>query len=41
MHRHFFKKLSQNRENNQTHCKDRINPFHFESSNWYSYNNPK
>ena len=29
MHRHFFRKMSQNLEYIQTHCNDRRNPFHF------------
>ena len=29
MHRHFLRKISQNREYIQTHCNDRRNPFHF------------
>ena len=28
-HGHFFRKLCQNSEYNQTHCNDRNNPFHF------------
>ena len=38
MHRHFFKKLSQNPEYIQTHCKDRINPSHFAFRQWYLFN---
>ena len=41
MHLHFFRKLSQNPENIQTHCNDRNNPFHFASRKWYLYNNPQ
>ena len=41
MHRHFFRKLSQNPEYIQTHCKDRRNPFHFACRQWYLYNNPQ
>ena len=40
MHRHFFKNLSQNREDTQTHCNDRRNHFHFACRKWYSNNNP-
>ena len=29
MHRHFFKKLSQNPDFFRTHCTDLNNPFHF------------
>ena len=29
MHRHFFRKFSQNRDYIQTHCNDRRNIFHF------------
>ena len=35
MHRHFFKKLSQNPDYIQTHCNDRRNPFHFAYLRWY------
>ena len=41
MHRHFFKKLSQNRDYVQTHCNDLNNPFHFACRKWYLYNNPQ
>ena len=41
MHRHFFKKLSQNRDYVQTHCNDLKNPFHFACFKWYLYNNPQ
>ena len=41
MHRQFFKILSQNLENGQTHCNDRRNPFHSACRKWYSYNNPE
>ena len=34
MHRQFFEKLSQNRDYVQTHCNDRINPFHFAFQAW-------
>ena len=40
LHRHFFKKISQNRDYIQTHCNDRRNTFHFACPQWYSYNNP-
>ena len=40
-HRHFFRKLSQNRKNIQTFCNDRKNFFHFACRQWYSYNNPQ
>ena len=35
MHRHFFKKLSQNSEYIQTRCNDRNNAFHFACHKWY------
>ena len=35
MHRQFFKIISQNRENVQTHCNDLYNPFQFACRNWY------
>ena len=41
MHRHFFRKLAQNPEYIQTHCKDRKNPVQFACSQWYSYNIPQ
>ena len=34
MHRQFFKILSQNPDNVQTHYIDRKNPFHFAIRNW-------
>ena len=40
LHRHFFKKISHNRDYIQTHCNDRRNTFHFACRQWYSYNNP-
>ena len=40
LHRHFFSKLTQNRDYIQTHCNDRRNTFHFACRQWYSYNNP-
>ena len=40
-HRQFFRKLSQNRENLQTHCHDRRNLFHFACRRWSLYNNPQ
>ena len=33
-HRLFFRKHSHNRENVQTHCKNRNNPFHFGIRKW-------
>ena len=39
MHRHFFRKLSQNPDYIQTHCNHRRNPFHFGIRKWYLYNN--
>ena len=39
-HRLFFRRISQNREFNQTHCNDRRNPFHFACRQWYSHNIP-
>ena len=41
MHRQFSKEISQNRENIQTHCNNRNNPFHFAFCKWYFYNNPQ
>ena len=41
MHRHFFKKISQNHENVQTHCNNLNNPFHFACRKWYLCNNPQ
>ena len=41
LYRQFFKKLSQNRENIQTHCNDRRNSFHFACRQWYLCNNPQ
>ena len=38
-HRLFFRKLSQNRDYNQTFCNNRRNPFHFACRQWYSYIN--
>ena len=40
LHRHFFIKISHNREYIQTFCNDRRNPFYFACRLWYSYNNP-
>ena len=40
-HRHFFRKISDNRECIQTNCNDRRNSFHFACCQWYSYNNPQ
>ena len=41
MHRHFFRKLSQNSENVQTPC-NKINiPFRFACRNWYLHNTPQ
>ena len=40
-HRHFFKKLAQNRDYIQTHCNGRRNSFHFACRQWYLYNNPQ
>ena len=40
LHRHFFIKISKNRDYIQTHCNDRRNTFHFACRQWYSYNNP-
>ena len=36
LHRQFFIKISHNRENIQTHCNDRRNPFHFALRQWFS-----
>ena len=41
MHRHLFRKLSQNPDYIQTHCNDRRNPFLFACRKWYLYNNPQ
>ena len=41
MHRHFFRKISQNREYIQTFFNDRRNSIHFACRQWYSYNNPQ
>ena len=41
MHRQFFRILSQNAEDVQTHCNDRRNLFHFAVRKWYLYNNPQ
>ena len=40
-HRHFFRHLSHKKENIQTLCNDRKNPFHFACRQWYLYNNPQ
>ena len=40
-HRLFFRKISQNRDYNQTFCNDRREKFHFACCQWYSYNNPQ
>ena len=37
MHRHFFRKFSQNIDYIQTYCNDRRNPFHFACRQWYNY----
>ena len=41
MRRHFFRKLSQNREHIQTYGNDRRNPFRFACRQWYLYNKVK
>ena len=41
MHQHFFRKLSQNRDNVKTFCTDLINPFPFAFRKWYFYDNPQ
>ena len=41
MHRHFFRKLSQNCENVQTPCNKLNIPFHFACRNWYLHNTPQ
>ena len=38
MHRHFFRKLSQNREYVQTYCNDLNNAFRFAVCKWFLYN---
>ena len=40
IHRQFFKKTSQNKDNVKRFCNDRRNPFHFTCRKWYLYNNP-
>ena len=40
LHRHFFKRIAQNRDYIQTFCNDRRNPFHF-CRQWYLYNIPQ
>ena len=41
MHRHFFRKQSQNLEYLQTHCNDLINTFHFACRKRDLYNIPQ
>ena len=41
MHRHFFRKLSQNSEHVQIRCNILNNPFHFACRKWYLYKNPQ
>ena len=41
LHRHFFIKISKNRDYLQTHCDDRRNPFHFACRHWFLYNIPQ
>ena len=41
MHRHFFKKISQNHDYVQTQCNDLKNLFHFACRKWFLYNNPQ
>ena len=41
MHRHFFKILSQNREDVKTHINDLNDPFHFACRKWYLSKNPQ
>ena len=40
-HRHFFRNLSHNKENIQTLCNDRRNPFQFACRQRYFYINPQ
>ena len=40
LHRHFFIKISHNRDYIQTPCNNRRNTFHFACRQWYSYNIP-
>ena len=40
LHRQFFKKISQHRDDILNFCNDMNNPFHFACRQWYSYNNP-
>ena len=41
MHRHFLRKLSQNRDFIQIEGNKLKNPFHFECRNWHLHNNPQ
>ena len=41
MHRHFFRKISQNQDYILTFCNDRRNPFHFACRQWHLYNIPQ
>ena len=41
MHRHFFRKLSENPEYMQTHCNNLNIPFHFACRIWCLDNNPQ
>ena len=41
MHRHFFRKLSQNRECFQTHCNDLYDHLHFACTKWIKDNSSK
>ena len=41
MHRHLFRKLSQNPDYIQAHCNDRRNRFQFACRQWYLYNTPQ
>ena len=41
MHRHFFRKLSRNRDYIETFCNGRRNPLRFACRQNYLYNNPQ
>ena len=40
-HRHFSRRISQNKEYKENFCNDRRNPFLFACRQWYLYNNPQ
>ena len=41
LHRQFLRTISENKQNIQTFCNDRRNPFHFGIRKRFSYNNPQ